>query len=191
MIPKRTAAPGTRLRGIMLRRSASRIGSRTVAYLASFLFVTTLCSILYLNQASHVDALRQEIRAKQAQCAELRRRNALRREGVARLGCLATMDQWAKKLGLVELGPPLYIPFDYVPPTAVAVSADGEEVMEPTRRTDTQSERGVDAVTVSEGAQEPGGLRRWIRRLMWQFEAWLNKGSAGGTGTMRSSWSGS
>ena len=175
---KRTTRPRVSVRRTVGRPGASRIGSRTVVYLAGFLFVTTLCSILYLNQASKADALLQGIRTKESESSVLRRENALSRERMARLGNLASMNEWARKLDLVQMGAPVYLPLSYspsplaAPPTDAArgvgeVSQRGTGLLEPSA-TDGDSP-GADA--------SPLDLRSWLQSLLRQFEAWLDKES--------------
>jgi len=180
MTTKRISMPQAYPRKIIVRPGATRMASKALIFLTGFLFVTTLCSILYLNQASQVDALRQEIRAKQAECAELRRQNALQRERIARLGRLATLEKWEKQLGFVEIGTPQYVVFNCLLPTA---SSDQEDQIGPrARETTIKIKQTSNRMNALQRQGKVDKLSLWIRGLLSQFEDWLSRDSvtAGG-----------
>ena len=175
---KRTTRPRASVRRPVGRPGASRIGSRTVAYLAGFLFVTTLCSILYLNQASKADALLQEIRTKELESSVLRRENALSREAMARLGNLASMNEWVRKLNLVPMDSPIYVRLSYSPSPLDATSTDAAQGTGEV----SQGGTGLGEPSAIDGDSPgpeagPVDLRGWLQSLLRQFEAWLHEDS--------------
>ena len=173
MTTKRTTTPEIRD-----RRPESRVGSRTLAYLAGFLFVTTLCSILYLNQASQADALHQEILTRQAECAVLRRENALIREVIARSGSLDSIDKWAEELGFVRIDSPVYVDFTYAPPSNEdASSEEGIKADRSAQITDAGDTGDTRQVDVTDPQSKSTDLGEFLQKLVRQFELWLNRGS--------------